>query len=62
LRHVPLWLLLLIAGCTGRTSAGIPPCSAFIVMFGTADLTLDCPAHQVLPILERRIEQTPATN
>jgi len=49
LRLVPLLLLM---GCSGGT-ASIPPCNAWIFLFGAADLTLDCPARTAVPLLQR---------
>ena len=46
--------LLLLTSCGGSGSAGIPPCNAIIWMFGSADLTFDCPAVKAIPLLERR--------
>ena len=49
LRLVPL---LLLASC-GSGTASVPPCNAILFLFGTMDVTLDCPAHNALPLLQR---------
>jgi hypothetical protein len=50
---VPLLLVLCsVAGC-GANSSGIPPCNAWIFLFGAADLTLDCPATNAIKLFER---------
>jgi hypothetical protein len=41
-----------LAGCSSGTS-GIPPCNAWIFLFGAADLTLDCPATNAIKLFER---------
>ncbi len=50
LRFVPL---LLLAGCSGGAANGIPPCNAYIILFGAADLVLDCPARSVAPVIQK---------
>ena len=50
-----LGALILLAGC----SASVPPCNAYIILFGAADLTLDCPAHGAIPLLVRKPPETP---
>ena len=44
--------LLWLASC-GSGTASIPPCNAVLFLFGTMDVTLDCPAHNALPLLQR---------
>ena len=43
---------LLLTACSSGT-ASVPPCNAMLFLFGTMDVTLDCPAHNALPLLQR---------
>lgn len=52
-------LAAFVAGCGGSSSSGIPPCNAWIFLFGAADLTLDCPATNALKLFERTHEGSP---
>ncbi len=47
---ITLALVALVAACDGGT-ASIPPCNAWVFLWGAADLTLDCPAKTAIPIL-----------
>jgi hypothetical protein len=44
--------LCFVTGC-GANSSAIPPCNAWIFLFGAADLTLDCPATNAIKLFER---------
>jgi hypothetical protein len=50
---VLLALALSVTGCGGTNSSAIPPCNAWIFLFGAADLTLDCPATNAIKLFER---------
>ena len=44
--------LAALTGCNGGT-ASVPPCNALVILYGAADVTLDCPAKTAIPILTR---------
>src|SRR5579862_2192610 len=44
---------LALVSCGGR-SASVPPCNALILLFGAADLVLDCPNSGAIKLLERQ--------
>lgn len=48
-----LAVLTLLGGCGGRV-ASVPPCNAIILLFGAADLMLDCPNAGAIRLLERQ--------
>lgn len=50
----PAFLVACLAttACDGGT-ASIPPCNAWIFLWGAADLHLDCPATGAIPLLQR---------
>lgn len=49
-----LAFLLLLAGC-GHSTASIPPCNAWVVLWGTADATIHCPDPAAsIPIFQRK--------
>jgi hypothetical protein len=52
-RAAGLAFLATLAGCGGRI-VGVPPCNALIVLFGAADLHLDCPNVGAIKLLERQ--------
>lgn len=53
-------LVSCISGCSGGGgAASVPPCNAWIFLFGAADLTLDCPAANAIPLLERNVAKPP---
>jgi hypothetical protein len=52
-RMLLLAALCSVVGC-GAGSSGIPPCNAWIFLFGAADLTLDCPATNAIKLIERK--------
>lgn len=52
------WLALTLAALAGACNGGggtasIPPCNAWLMLWGAADITLDCPAHSAIPILTK---------
>jgi hypothetical protein len=55
---VSVVLAALVSGC-GGSSSGIPPCNAWIFLFGAADLTLDCPATNAIRLFERTRDASP---
>lgn len=54
-------LLVSLASCasTGDRSLGIPPCNAWIFLWGAADLKLDCQTREAIPVLERKAAHPP---
>lgn len=48
-----LVIALTLGSCSGGT-ASIPPCNALIYLWGNADLRLDCPATEAIPLWERK--------
>jgi len=38
----------LLTNCGSNTERGIPPCNAWIFLFGNADLHLDCPSEKAI--------------
>ena len=50
---VTLMATVVLSGCGGR-SASVPPCNAILFLFGTMDVTLDCPATGAIRILEKQ--------
>ena len=55
-------LLVSLASCAGSqggTVGSIPPCNAWIFLWGAADLKLDCPARSAIPVLEKAQQQPP---
>jgi len=54
MRCAGLLVLVSLASCGGGDrTVGMPPCNAWIFLWGNADLRLDCPASSAIPVLER---------
>jgi len=55
-------LFLSLTSCGGggnsAAGAGVPPCNAWIILFGNADLRLDCPAAAPLPLFKKWGDET----
>jgi len=46
--------VLLVTACGGGDRVtSIPPCNAWIFLWGNADLRLDCPARDAIPLIKR---------
>jgi hypothetical protein len=46
--------LVALSGCDSFDSASVPPCNAWIIVSGAADIRLDCPSPAPLPVLQRK--------